>query len=74
MVTALLFGAVARAITAWASVRLASGNPMNATAWCAATASGSAVGSASPMSSLARMTSRRAMNRGSSPASIMRAR
>ena len=35
---------------------------------------GSAVGSAMPMSSLAEMTSRRAMNRGSSPASTIRAR
>ena len=48
--------------------------PMSCTAWAAATASGSAVGSAMPMSSLAQMTSRRAMNRGSSPASIIRAR
>ena len=32
------------------------------------------VGSAMPMSSLARITSRRAMNRGSSPATSMRAR
>jgi hypothetical protein len=47
---------------------------MSATAWAAATAVGRAVGSAMPMSSLAEMISRRAMKRGSSPASIMRAR
>ena len=40
----------------------------------AATAVGSAVGSAMPMSSLARIISRRAMNRGSSPAVSIRAR
>ena len=40
----------------------------------AATAVVRAVGSARPMSSLARITSRRAMNRGSSPASTIRAR
>ena len=67
-------GAVARAMTAWASVMRASGKPIIATACAAATAVGSAVGSAMPMSSLAWIISRRAMNRGSSPASIMRAR
>ncbi len=52
----------------------ASGKPISATACAAATAVGSAVGSARPMSSLAEIISRRAMNRGSSPASIIRAR
>ena len=51
-----------------------SGIPMNWTASAAATARGSACGSASPMSSAAETMSRRAMKRGSSPASIMRAR
>ena len=52
----------------------ASGQPMNETACIAATAVGSAEGSARPTSSLAEMTRRRAMKRGSSPASIIRAR
>ena len=51
-----------------------SGMPMKATASAAATAVSSAVGSAMPMSSLAEMTSLLAMNRGSSPASTIRAR
>ncbi len=59
---------------AWARAKWPSGIPMNATASAAATATGSAVGSARPMSSLALMTSRRAMKRGSSPASTIRAR
>ncbi len=61
-------------MVAWLRVSAASGKPIMATAWAAATAVGSAVGSASPMSSLAEIISRRAMNRGSSPASIIRAR
>ena len=61
-------------MTAWARLIRPSGMPMKATASAAATAVVRAVGSASPMSSLARMTSRRAMNRGSSPAAIIRAR
>ncbi len=72
--TAFDFGASARAITAWARMIRPSGSPMVATAWAAALAVVSAVGSASPMSSLARITSRRARNRGSSPASTIRAR
>ena len=51
-----------------------SGQPIIATAWAAAMAVASAVGSAIPMSSLARITSRRARKRGSSPASTIRAR
>ena len=72
--TAFDFGAVASAMTACASVSRASGNPMRATACAAATAVVRAVGSARPMSSLARIIRRRAMKRGSSPASIIRAR
>ena len=52
----------------------ASGIPIWATACMAATAVCSAVGSAIAISSLALMTMRRAMNRGSSPASSIRAR
>ena len=52
----------------------ASGMPIWATACIAATAVCSAVGSAMPTSSEAAMTIRRAMNRGSSPASSIRAR
>ena len=74
VVTAFDFGATASAIVAWARLSRASGIPISCTAWAAATAVVSAVGSASPMSSLARITSRRAMKRGSSPASIIRAR
>ena len=61
-------------MTAWARMIRPSGMPMNCTAWAAATAVCSAVGSASPMSSEARITSRRAMKRGSSPAATIRAR
>lgn len=74
MVAALDFGASARAIVAWLRVSAASGKPIIATAWAAATAMGSAFGSARPMSSLAEIIRRRAMKRGSSPASIIRAR
>ena len=74
VVTALDFGATASAMVACASVSCASGMPISCTVWAAATAVGSAVGSARPMSSLARIISRRAMNRGSSPASSIRAR
>ncbi len=74
MITALDLGARERWITAWARLMRASGSPTNSTACAAATAVCSAVGSAMPMSSLAWTISRRAMNRGSSPASIMRAR
>ena len=52
----------------------ASGIPIRATAWAAATAVCRAVGSAIPTSSLAAIMIRRAMNRGSSPASSIRAR
>ena len=74
LMTAFDFGATASAMTAWARLSLASGIPISWTAWAAATAVVSAVGSASPTSSLARITRRRAMNRGSSPASNIRAR
>ena len=74
LITALDFGARARWMTAWARLIRASGRPTNSTACAAATATGSADGSAIPMSSLACTISRRAMNRGSSPASIIRAR
>ena len=69
----LLFGAVARWTTACARFSCASGSPTCSTAWAAETATTSACGSAMPTSSLARMTSRRAMKRASSPASSMRA-
>ena len=52
----------------------ASGMPISATACAAATAVCSALGSAMPTSSAAAITMRRAMNRGSSPAAIIRAR
>ena len=61
-------------MVAWARMMAASGMPTMATAWAAATAVCSTLGSAIPMSSLARIISRRATNRGSSPASSMRAR
>ena len=51
-----------------------SGKPIVSTAWKTAFATTSAVGAACPMSSEAKMTMRRAMNLGSSPLSIMRAR
>ncbi len=72
--TAFDLGAIAQAITAWARLIRASGMPISATAWAAATQVCSTDGAAIPMSSLARMISRRAMKRGSSPASIIRAR
>ena len=74
LITAFDFGASAHAITAWARLRRPSGMPISATAWAAATQVCSTLGAARPMSSLARMMSRRAMKRGSSPASIIRAR
>ena len=74
VVAALDFGASASAIVAWLRMSDASGKPIIATACAAATAVGSAVGSASPMSSLAEIISRRATKRGSSPATIIRAR
>ena len=69
----LLFGAVARWITACDRLSWASGRPTNSRAWAAAVATTSACGSAMPMSSLAKMTIRLAMKRASSPASSMRA-
>ena len=72
--TAFDFGASAAWMVAWARMIPPSGIPIIATAWAAATAVCRALGSAMPMSSLARITSLRAMKRGSSPASIMRAR
>ncbi len=59
--------------TAWARLSWASGRPTNSTARAAASATTRASGSARPMSSLARITRRRAMNRASSPASSIRA-
>ena len=60
-------------MAASARFRRASGRPTYSTAWAAATATSSARGSARPMSSEAWTTMRRAMYRGSSPASIIRA-
>ena len=74
LITALDLGASDRWMVACARLILASGRPTNSTAWAAATAACRAVGSASPTSSLAWTMSRRAMNRGSSPASIILAR
>ena len=74
VVTAFDFGAVAKWTVACAKVSFASGMPISATVCAAATAVCSAIGSAMPMSSLARISSRRAMNRGSSPATRIRAR
>ena len=74
MITAFDFGAVARWMVACVNAIRASGMPTSCTTWAAATATGSAVGSAIPTSSEAWIISRRAMNRGSSPASIIRAR
>ena len=73
VVTELDFGAVAMWITAWARLSWTSGRPTYSTAWAAAVATLSAVGSAMPMSSLAKITIRRAMNRASSPATSIRA-
>ncbi len=75
MPTAVRFdlGAVARWTTAWARLSWASGKPTNSTARAAASATTSAIGSAMPTSSLARITRRRAMKRASSPAASMRA-
>ena len=67
-------GAVAAAMVAWARVSCASGIPISCTAWAAATQVCSTLGAAMPMSSLALITNRRAMKRGSSPASSIRAR
>ena len=72
-VAAFDFGAVAMYVTAWASVSWHSGRPTNSTACSAAAATTSACGSALPTSSDAQMTIRRAMKRGSSPASSIRA-
>ena len=69
-----LFGASDRWMTACARLMRASGMPMSSSAWAATTAACRLDGSASPMSSLALMTRRRAMKRGSSPASTMRAK
>ncbi len=74
VVTALDLGAVARCTVACARVSCASGIPISCTVCAAATAVSNAVGSAIPMSSLARIISLRAMNRGSSPAVSIRAR
>ena len=74
VVTALDFGAVARWTVACARLSAHSGKPISWTACAAAVAVCSAVGSAMPTSSLAWITRRRAMNLGSSPASIIRAR
>src|SRR5439155_1268210 len=71
--TLLLLGASARWITACARLIATSGSPTYSTARAAASAVRSDCGSASPMSSLARITSRRAMKRASSPASSIRA-
>ena len=74
VVTAFDLGAVARWTVACARWSAHSGKPISWTACAAAVAVCRAVGSAMPTSSVAWITSRRAMNLGSSPASIMRAR
>ena len=70
----LLLGAVARYVAAWARLSPASGSPIRSTASAAAVATRSAWGSALPTSSEARITIRRAMKRGSSPAASILAR
>ena len=65
------FGARARYRTACARLSRASGRPTTSTARAAASATRRPCGSASPTSSEARMTSRRAIKRASSPASSM---
>jgi hypothetical protein len=60
-------------VTAWASVSWHSGSPTNSHACIAATASGSACGSALPTSSLARITSRRQGTARPRPPSSIRA-
>ena len=64
----------ARAMAQWHNLYLASGSPTRSTASNTATAKLSAPLPARPMSSDAKTTIRRAMNFGSSPASIMRAK
>jgi len=71
---ALDFGAHARYVAHWARAWAPSGIPTSCTALEAAIATWRACGAALPMSSLARMTMRRAMKRGSSPASSITAR
>ena len=64
----------ARATAVWARMRPDSGMPTRSTAWKQAVARLKAPLPARPMSSEAKITIRRAMNLGSSPASTMRAR
>ena len=71
-VVLLLFGESARKSVAWASAYSHSGMPTISQAWKAAVATPKARESASPMSSEAQMTRRRAMKRGSSPPSSIR--
>lgn len=66
-------GDVAKYVTTSDKMILASGIPTRATACAAATANPNAPGSANPISSLALIITRRAINRFSSHASSMRA-
>jgi hypothetical protein len=61
-------GAVARYRVAWERWKRPSGRPTRSKASAAATTTRSALGSARPMSSLAKISMRRKMNLGSSPA------
>ncbi len=63
-----------KATTAWARMRPDSGMPTRSTAWKQAVARDRAPLPARPMSSEAKITIRRAINLGSSPASTIRAR
>lgn len=63
-----------KATAVWASMRPDSGIPTRSTAWKQAVARDRAPLPARPMSSEAKITMRRAMNLGSSPAWTMRAR
>ena len=72
-VAARLLGASAIYMTAWARVRRPSGMPIRSRISHVAAATDTARGSAFPMSSLAKIAIRRAMNDGSSPASSIRA-
>ena len=66
-------GQDARYVVPCARLIWASGSPITSTAWKIEVATTTAMGSALPTSSDAKMTMRRAMNLGSSPPSNIRA-
>ena len=73
IIAALLLGEEAKYTAVCARGMRASGIPITFTAWKQLLASNRAFGFALPMSSEAKMTILRAMNRGSSPAISIRA-